>query len=92
MSYIRADEVLPKELLEAVQRYAEGCLLYVPCKQKQGWGSRTSSKAFFRERNQRIYDAYQNGVSTIELARRFSLSAKTVQRIVREMKKRTETQ
>ena len=91
MSYIRADEVLPKDLLEAVQRYAEGQLLYVPRREKQGWGSATSSKAFFRERNKRIFDAHLNGVSTIELARSFSLSAKSVQRIVREMKKKTES-
>ena len=86
MSYLRADEVLPKEILEAVQEYAAGRLLYVPCKEKQGWGSGTSAKAFFSERNERIYDAYLNGVDTIELARRFSLSVKSVQRIVREMK------
>lgn len=90
MSYLRADEVLPIELLEAVQQYAEGQLLYVPRKQKQGWGSRTSSKAFFSDRNERIYGAYLGGAGTAELARRFSLSVKSVQRIVREKKKEKE--
>ena len=91
MSYFRADEILPQDLLEAVQQYAEGQLLYIPRRVKQGWGSATSAKAFFSERNKEIYDAYRNGVCTIELARRFSLSVKSVQRIVREMKKQTET-
>ena len=57
MSYFRADEILPKDLLEAVQQYAEGQLLYIPRRVKQGWGSATSAKAFFRERNKEIYDA-----------------------------------
>ena len=92
MSYYRADEVLPKELLEAVQEYAAGQLLYVPCRVKQGWGSGTSAKAFFGERNQKLFSAYQNGVDAIELARRFSLSVKSVQRIVREMKQQTKKQ
>ena len=92
MSYYRADEVLPKELLEAVQEYAAGQLLYVPCRVKQDWGSSTCAKAFFSERNKEIYNAYLNGVAAIELARRFSLSVKSVQRIVREMKQQTKKQ
>ncbi len=92
MSYLRADEILPIDLLEAVRQYADGQLLYIPRKEKQSWGSHTSSKAFFRERNEMIYDAYVKGVSTAELACRFSLSQKSVQRIVREMKKHAASQ
>ena len=86
MSYIRADEILPKELLEAIQQYIDGQTIYIPRKEKQKWGSRTSSKEFFRERNERIYQAYQNGDSAEELSRRFSLSVKSIQRILRSRK------
>ena len=86
MSYIRADEILPKELLETIQQYAEGKLLYIPRKEKQEWGSMTSARTFYRERNRRIYEAHQTGVCITELSRRFSLSEKSIHRILREQK------
>ena len=86
MSYIRADEILPKELLEAIQQYVDGKVIYIPRKEKQEWGSGTSAKEYFRERNEKIYVAYQNGVSVKELSFRFSLSEKSIQRILRRLK------
>ena len=32
MSYIRADEILPKELLETIQQYVDGQIIYIPKK------------------------------------------------------------
>lgn len=86
MSYIRADEVLPRELVETLQQYAEGKLLYIPCKKKQEWGSGTSAKEFFQERDKRIYEAYQAGISLKEMTRCFSLSEKSIQRILRKQR------
>ena len=86
MSYIRADEILPKELLEAIQQYVDGQILYIPRKEKQEWGRGTSAREFFRERDERIYRAFQEGVSEEELSRRFSLSGKSIQRILRKQK------
>ena len=86
MSYIRADEILPRDLLEALQQYAEGKLLYIPSKEKQKWGSGTAAQAFFLERNKSILEAYQGGMRIQELALRFSLSEKSIQRILREQK------
>ena len=53
MSYIRADQILPKELVEAIQQYVDGQLIYIPRKEKQAWGSGTTSKEIFRVRNER---------------------------------------
>ena len=86
MGYIRADEILPKELLEAIQQYIDGKVIYIPRKEKQAWGSGTSAKEFFRARNERIREAFQNGKSTKELAHTFSLSEKSIQRILRRLK------
>ena len=82
MSYIRADEILPKELLETIQQYVDGQIIYIPKKEKQEWGSGSSAKEFFRERNERIFQAWQKGISEDELSRRFSLSRKSIQRIL----------
>ena len=87
MSYIKAGEVLPKELVEAIQHYIDGKSIYIPTKHKQAWGNGTSAKAFFRERNEQIFDAYQNGASRKELSLRFALSEKSIQRILREQNK-----
>ncbi len=86
MSYIRADEILPKELLEAIQQYVDGQIVYIPRKEKQRWGSGTSAREFFRERNEKIYQAFLEGLNEEELSRRFSLSGKSIQRILRDQK------
>jgi len=33
MSNIKAEEILPKELLETIQQYVDGQLIYIPCKE-----------------------------------------------------------
>ena len=86
MGYIRANEILPRELLEAIQQYVDGQIIYIPKKEKQAWGSGTSTKEFFRERNERIFQVWQEGISEEELSRRFSLSRKSIQRILRNKK------
>ena len=86
MSYIRADEILPKELLETIQQYVDGQIIYIPKKEKQEWGSGSSAKEFFRERNERIFQAWQEGINEEELSCRFSLSRKSIQRILRNQK------
>ena len=86
MSYIKAESVLPRELIETIQQYVNGKLIYIPCREKQEWGSLTSAKAFFRERNERIYEAYEDGMSLPEIARSFALSEKSIQRILRDQR------
>ena len=86
MSYIKAENVLPQELIETIQQYVNGQLIYIPCKEKQEWGTTTSAKKFFRERNERIYETYKGGMAPRELARRFSLSEKSIQRILRDQR------
>ena len=86
MSYIKAEDVLPQELIETIQQYVDGKLIYIPCKKKQEWGSVTAAKVFFRERNEKIYEAYKRGTSLKELAHSFSLSEKSIQRILRDQK------
>ena len=86
MSYIKADDVLPQELIETIQQYVEGKMIYIPSKEKQEWGTTTSAKVFFRERNERIFETYKSGMGLRELARSFSLSEKSIQRILRNQR------
>ena len=86
MSYIKAENVLPQELIETIHQYVDGKLIYIPCKEKQEWGSATSARVFFRERNERIYETYKSGMSIHDLAHSFSLSEKSIQRILRDQR------
>jgi len=86
MRYIRADEILPPELLEAVQKYIDGQLIYIPSKEKQEWGSGTASRKYYCERNRKIFLEWKSGASTDNLSARFSLSQKSIQRILRQQR------
>ena len=86
MRYIRADEILPPELLEALQQYIDGQLIYIPSKEKQKWGSGTASRKYYCERNRKIFLKWKAGTSTEELSLRFSLSEKSIQRILRQQR------
>ena len=86
MSYIKAESVLPRELIETIQQYVDGKMIYIPCREKQEWGSASSAKAFFRRRNEKIYETYKRGMGLKELAHRFSLSEKSIQRILRDQR------
>ena len=86
MSYIKSEDILPKELLETSQQYVNGQLIYIPCKEKQEWGSNTDSKVFFRERNERIFASFNSGTSVKDLALLFSLSEKSIQRILHDQR------
>ena len=86
MRYSRADEILPPEVLEALQQYIDGQLIYIPSKEKQKWGSGTASRKYYCERNRKIFLKWKAGTSTEELSLRFSLSEKSVQRILRQQK------
>lgn len=86
MSYIKAEDILPQELIEEIQKYVDGRNIYIPCKEKQDWGSRTDTRQFFRERNRRIYESYKQGMRSRELASSFALSEKSIQRILRDQR------
>ncbi len=83
MSYVKAEDVLPKELIEAIQQYMSGKSIYIPCKEKKIWGSQTKTKQYYNIRNHEICEKHKNGVSVKILATTYSLSEKSIQRIIR---------
>ena len=88
MGYIRAEEILPMELIEMIQQYVDGANIYIPRKQenRQEWGSRTSYRCELQNRNRLIYRDYLAGKSIYELAQNYYLSEKSIQRILRQEK------
>ncbi len=89
MSYIRADKVLPIEIIELIQTYIDGENIYIPRKEdnKQTWGNGTRIRQELNERNSSIFADYQQGIQVSELAEKYFLSEKSIQRIILEKKK-----
>lgn len=90
MSYIRADEILPIEIIELIQKYVDGQNIYIPRKSDNRvvWGSRTNVRDELCTRNQQIYFDFVSGKKISELAENYYLSTKSIQRIIREEKKK----
>lgn len=84
MSYVRAEEVLPQELIDTIQQYVSGTNIYIPCKNKKSWGSETNSPSYYKNRNAEICKMHSSGISVNILADEYSLSVKSIQRIIRE--------
>ncbi|MFT4144493.1 MAG: CD3324 family protein [Mobilitalea sp.] len=89
MGYIRADKVLPIEIIELIQNYIDGENIYIPRKEdnKQTWGNGTRIRQELDERNSSIFADYQQGIQISELAEKYFLSEKSIQRIILEKKK-----
>lgn len=88
MSYIKAEEILPIEVIELIQQYVDGKNIYIPRKQnhRQQWGAQTSYKHELQKRNQMIYRDYLSGTKIYDLAQNYYLSEKSIQRIIRQEK------
>lgn len=87
MQYKNAAEILPSGLLQEVQCYIEGELLYIPRSEgKQGWGAVSGSKKFYLERNSQIRELFQEGRSIDELAKKFGLSGSTIKKVIYQKK------
>ena len=88
MGYIRAEEILPIEIIKLIQEYVDGANIYIPRKQenRQDWGARTAYRHELQNRNELIYKDYLSGITIHELATSYYLSEKSIQRIIRQAK------
>ena len=87
MGYRRAEEILPMEVIEIIQRYVDGESIYIPknAENRQAWGSGTRIRQELLGRNKDIFADWKQGAGIGVLADRYFLSEKRIQRIVREM-------
>lgn len=89
MSYKKAVNVLPMEIVELIQNYIDGEYIYIPRKEenKKSWGSSTTIRQELKDRNARIYYDYLHGTSIDTLANKYFLSSKSIQRIILQEKR-----
>ena len=84
MSYKKAADVLPEELIDLIQNYVDGEYLYIPRKEmnRKAWGENTDRKKEIQVRNREIYRRYREGVPGSHLSEDNYLSAKSIQKII----------
>jgi len=88
MSYKKASDILPEELINIIQHYVDGEYIYIPRKEcnRRSWGDKTNSKEEVYKRNLIIYREYKSGVSVKELSEIYYLSPKWIQKIIAKFK------
>lgn len=88
MNYKNGRDVLPPHLLEELQQYIQGEILYIP-KQKQDrvpWGELSGSRLSLSIRNQEIYHDYCSGQPVKALATSYHLSEESIRKIITKMR------
>jgi Mor family transcriptional regulator len=84
MKYVKANAVLPEELIMEIQKYVQGETIYIPKAERtrKKWGAKSGSKQFFENRNASIRLAFKQGSTLQELAEQYFLSMETIKKIV----------
>lgn len=88
MGYRKAEEILPIEIIEMIQRYVDGENIYIPRKenQRKEWGNSTLIRQELEDRNTHIFMDFQEGHKVQDLSIKYFLSEKSIQRILRKMR------
>lgn len=91
MKYINAKNILPAALLNELQQYVQGTVIYVPensvC--RASWGQINGTREQYLIRNEEISQIYDEGVPVAEIALRFHLSEYSIKKIVSQCRKRS---
>lgn len=88
VSYTNCDRILPRELLDAIQQYADGVYLYIPRKaeRKRAWGEGTDSRRERLARNRELYEKHLGGAPCTNWRKNITSSAKTIYKILASMR------
>lgn len=88
MSYQKAIDILPVEIIEEIQKYMDGGMIYIPKKstKKLPWGTKTETKEKLSSRNLMIYQEFRDGTTYQELSEKYFLAIKSIQRIIRQVR------
>ncbi len=91
MKYKNAKNLLPKELLQKVQEYIQGDVIYIPKLkgEKMPWGAKNGARKAIYTRNKDIFNLYVNGYSIEEIVSIYNLSESSIRKIISKIKKET---
>jgi Mor family transcriptional regulator len=88
LKYKNAKNMLPAWLVERLQDYVQGEIIYIPKKQKLrvGWGASNGTREKYLERNTEIMMLYRNGTAISDLSLKYCLSEDSIRKIVSGMR------
>ena len=85
MEYKNASDLLPPSLLSDLQKYCEGCIVYIPKKgEKLDWGTGSGAKSRYEARNRQISADHFSGLSVKELSEQYFLTEDSIRKILRK--------
>ena len=84
MKYQKAQNILPKKIVDLIQEYMDGGYIYIPtkCDNKKAWGEVSGAKGELKKRNRAIYELYSKGTSLKDLTAQFYLTERSIRRII----------
>jgi Mor family transcriptional regulator len=84
LRYRNAKGLLPKDLLEKIQEYVQGEIIYVPCEERKRakWGEVNGTRKKYIKRNKEIKILYKEGIDIDTLASKFYLSEHSIKKII----------
>lgn len=88
MKYLKAQNVLPEEIIAIIQEFIDGELVYIPRKtgEQRSWGEKSGAKNALKERNNQIFREYMGGMTVDNLSRSYYLSEQSIRRIISQAK------
>ena len=82
MNYKNGSNLLPKELLDAVQQYVQGEYIYIPIRDKRENVKPTEYELELTNRDEHIYEKALEGVNNKVLSQLYHLSESSIRRII----------
>ncbi len=84
MSYLKAEEHLPSELIKEIQKYISGAQIYIPgiAENRLHWGEKNGTRKILENRNNSIRNLKKAGVKIDDLADQFGLSSDSIRKIL----------
>ncbi|MGO4495015.1 CD3324 family protein [Paenibacillus sp. 2RAB27] len=84
MKYVNAESIFPQELIEEIQKYTHGGIIYIPNPKglHKKWGESSGSRKYLNDRNKEIREKYATGVSIDQLSDLFCLSSYSIKKII----------
>ncbi len=88
MRYLKAQNVLPEEIISIIQQFVDGEFVYIPRKsgEQKSWGEKNGTRDTLKERNNQIFREYMNGATVENLSRSYYLSEQSIRRIISQEK------
>lgn len=88
MKYKNADKILPKALMDEVQKYIQGECIYIPNADgsRKKWGEKTGVRKELSLRNDLIRKEFKEGVSIADLSVKYYLAENSIKMIVYKKK------